>query len=71
MPTSSWSTKELAEKGDDYLWKLIMKGTTNNWPMACGTGNVAPSYLYGSHAYTVLQGKQLTNPDGSLGPRLI
>jgi hypothetical protein len=37
MPTSSWNSKELAEKGDDYLWSIIMKGTKNNWPMTTAT----------------------------------
>jgi hypothetical protein len=71
MPTSSWSKEELKKKGDDYLWKIIMKATKNNWPMACGTRNWAPNYLYPSHAYTVLSGMQLKNKDGSEGPKLI
>jgi hypothetical protein len=37
MPTSRWNSKELEEKGDDFLWKIIMKGTKNNWPMTTGT----------------------------------
>lgn len=37
MPTSSYSSRELAEIGDDYLWKLVMKGTDNNWPMTTAT----------------------------------
>jgi len=71
MPSSSWTSKELKEKGDDYFWKIIMKATKNNWPMTCGTGLNAPNYLMPTHAYTLLQGKQLTNKDGSEGPKLI
>ena len=37
MPTSIHSSRELAEQGDDYLWKLVMKGTDNNWPMTTAT----------------------------------
>jgi len=48
-----------------------MKATENNWPMACGTGKYPPSYLVKTHAYTVLRGMQLKNPDGSNGPKLI
>jgi hypothetical protein len=71
MPTSSWSSTELEEKGDDYLWKLIMKATKNNWPMTTATRTNAPNYLMPNHAYTVLQGMQLTNKDGSEGPKLV
>ena len=71
MPTSSWTSTELEEKGNDYLWKLIMKGTKNNWPMTTATRSVAPNYLMPNHAYTVLKGMQLTNEDGSEGPKLI
>jgi hypothetical protein len=71
MPTSSWSKEELKKKGDDYLWKIIMKATKNNWPMTTGTRKYAPNYLFAEHAYTILKGMQLTNKDGSEGPKLI
>jgi len=71
MPTSSWKSKELAEKGDDFLWKLIMKGTKNNWPMTTATTWQAPNYLMPNHVYTVLEGMQLSNADGSEGPKLV
>jgi hypothetical protein len=71
MPTSTWTSEDLAKKGNDYLWKLIMKATKNNWPMTTFTGNKAPNYIESGHAYTILEGKQLTNADGSEGPKLI
>lgn len=72
MPTSHYSSKELiAAGGDAFVWKIIMKGTVNNWPMTTGTSNPAKDYLMPNHAYTVLKGIQLKNPNGSDGPKLI
>jgi hypothetical protein len=48
-----------------------MKGTVNNWPMTTGTSYNAKTYLMPNHAYTILKGFQLKNPDGSDGPKLI
>jgi hypothetical protein len=74
MPTSYISSKSIKDKGgggDIKVWDLIMKGTVDNYPMTTGTSNSAPTYLMPSHAYTILRGKQLINPDGSNGPKLI
>ena len=39
MPVTRYSASELRQKGDDFLWNFIMKGTENKWPMTTGTAS--------------------------------
>jgi hypothetical protein len=76
MPIESYNIARVTKGADglDKLWNIIMEATENNWPMATHTGGwVKPisTYLIPTHVYSVLGGKQLKNPDGSDGPKLV